>query len=128
MNTTLRKSSRTVKTLRWFTRIFGVISVLVFLVFFVADCVKKGTIAVEGDRIGMTVFLFVTIVGLIIAWKWEWIGGIMALFGLIGFDVSAPESLARPAVLFMTVMYGLPALLFLFCWWMSKRQGVSNVA
>ena len=100
---------------------------VVFLVFFVADCVKKGTIAVESDRIGMTVFLFVTIIGLIIAWKREGIGGTIALFGLIGFNISAPESLARPAVLVMTVMYGLPALLFLFCRWMSKRQGVSNV-
>lgn len=93
----------------------------VFLIFFVADCVEKGRIVVESDRILMTVFMFVAFIGLIIAWKREGIGGLIALSGLVGFNIFAPASLARPAVFAMTGMYGLPALLFLFCWWQTRK-------
>jgi hypothetical protein len=128
MNNTTPKSTRFVTTIRWLARIIGILSAAVFLIFFVADCVKKGTIAVDSDRIVMTVFLLVTFICLVIAWKWEGIGGIIALLGLIGFIISAPESLPRPAVIFMAVMYGLPALLFIFCWWQTRKPIASQVA
>jgi hypothetical protein len=128
MNKITPKSTRFVTTIRWLARIIGILSVTVFLIFFVADCVKKGTIAVGSDRIVMTVFMFLVFVGLLIAWKWEGIGGILALVCLIPFIMFAPPTVTQGAILVMTVLYGLPALLFVFCWWQTRKQIISQVA
>lgn len=128
MNNAIPASSRTASTLRWVARILGLAVVLVFLVFFVADCVEKGTIAVESDRIVMTVMLLVTFSGLVLAWRWEGVGATLALAGLLGFVMSAPESLPRPAVVVMSALYGVPALLFLLSRSMDRRQDGSAAA
>ena len=122
MNEITSASTRWVKTFRWTARIIGILAIAVFLVFFIADCIKKGTIAIESDRILMTVFMFLAFIGLIISWKREGIGGVVALIGMIGFNIFAPPSLAEAAIFLMTGLYGLPALLFVFCWWQTKKQ------
>jgi len=120
MNKTASAPSRLVATIRWMARIIGALFMAVFLIFFVADCVKKGKIAVEIEHIPMTVFLLVTFVGLSIGWKWEGIGGTLALVGLLGFNILAPALVREAGTLVVTVMYGLPALLFLLYWWQTR--------
>jgi hypothetical protein len=127
MNNHTTKSARFIITIRWLARIIGTLSVAVFLIFFIADCVKKGTIAVGGDRIVMTVFMFLIFGGLLIAWKWERIGGTLALVCLIPFIIFAPTTVTQGAILVMTFLYGLPALLFVFCWWQTRKQIASQV-
>ena len=122
MNNVGSVSTRSVTTLRWLARIVGTLAIVVFLLFFVADSVKKGRIAVESDRILMTAFMLLAFIGLIIAWKREGIGGATALGGLIGFTLFAPASLSEGAVLVIAGLYGLPALLFLYCWWQTKKK------
>jgi hypothetical protein len=65
MNNPTTKPTRFIITIRWMARIIGTLSVAVFLIFFVADCIRKGTIAVESDRIVMTVFTFLIFIGLL---------------------------------------------------------------
>jgi hypothetical protein len=122
MNVTGSTSTRSLTTIRWAARIIAILFIAVFLVFFTADCVKKGTIAIESDRLVMTAFMFLAFIGLIIAWKREGIGAAWTLAGLIGVNIFAPTTLAEAGVLVITVMYGLPALLFLYCWWQTRRQ------
>lgn len=122
MNNVESVSTRSVITIRWLARIIGTLSMAVFLFFFVADCIEKGKIAVESERILMTVSLLLAFIGLIIAWKWEGIGGTTALCGLIGFNILAPASAAKAGIFVITGLYGLPALFFLFCWWQTRKQ------
>ena len=122
MNNNTSVSTRSTSIIRWVARIIGTLSVAVFLFFFVADCVEKGRILIESDRLLMIVFMFLTFVGLIVAWKWEGIGGTMALIGLIAFNILSPASVTRAALYFMTGLYGLPALLFVLCWWQTRKQ------
>jgi len=70
----------------------------------------------------MTVFMFLIFGGLLIAWKWERIGGTLALVCLIPFVIFAPTTVTQGAILVMTFLYGLPALLFVFCWWQTRKQ------
>lgn len=122
MNNAASAPTRLVITIRWLARILGTLAVVVFLLFFVADCVKKGTVAIGSDRIVMTAFMFLAFIGLIIAWKREGIGGVTALVGLIGFNIFAPASETNGGIFVITGLYGLPALLFLFCWWQARKQ------
>jgi sorbitol-specific phosphotransferase system component IIBC len=115
-------STRSVIIIRWLARIIGTLSIAIFLFLFVAEIVEKGRIDVESDRIIMTVFMFLAFIGLIIAWKWEGLGGAMALGGLIAFNILAPASPFKGGLLVVTGLYGLPALLFVFCWWQTKKQ------
>ena len=121
MNQTPSGTARSLITIRWTARIIGILSMAVFLVFFVADCVHKGRIPVESDRIFMTVFLLLVFIGLSIAWKWEGIGGATALAGLIGYNIVAPTTVASAGTLAVTALYGVPALLFLYCWFRSGK-------
>ena len=121
MNNVGSVSTRSLIILRWLARIIGTIAIALFLLFFVADCVKKGRIAIESDRILMTAFMLLAFIGLGIAWKREGIGGATALGGLIGFTLFAPASLSEGAVLVIAGLYGLPALLFLYCWFRTRN-------
>ena len=120
MNESGSRSTRSLTTIRWVARIIAILSIAVFLAFFTADCVKKGTIAIGSDRLVMTVFMFLAFIGLISAWKWEGLGGAMALGGLIAFNILAPASEGGNFV--VTGLCGLPALLFIFCWWQTRKQ------
>jgi hypothetical protein len=121
MNDTASKQIILVPTIRWVARIMVILFIAFFLFLFISDSIEKGTISIENGRVPMTVFLFFTFSGLIIAWKWEGIGGAIAIVGLLGFNVLAPQSVPRTAILITTVLYVLPALLFLFCWWQTRK-------
>ena len=114
-------STRSVIIIRWLARIIGTLSVAVVLFLMVAESVEKGRIAIDSDRIPMTAFGFLAFIGLIIAWKWEGLGGAMALGGLIAFNILAPAG-AKGGLFVVTGLYGLPALLFIFCWWQTRKQ------
>jgi hypothetical protein len=122
MNQTASSSTGKVTILRWVARIVGTLFVTVVLFLFVGECVEKGKIAVDSDRIVMSIFCLLTFVGLIIAWKWEGIGGTLAVCGLVGFNASTPWSVVNPVNLLITGMYGIPAVLFLFCWWQTRKH------
>jgi hypothetical protein len=77
-------------TLRWVARIMGILFIALFLFLFIADSIEKGTIPIENERVPMKVSLFLTFTGLIIAWKWEGMGGAIAIVGLLGFNILAP--------------------------------------
>jgi hypothetical protein len=115
-------STRSVIIIRWLARIIGTLSVAVVLFLMVAESVEKGRIAIDRDRIPMTAFGFLAFIGLIMAWKWERLGGAMALGGLIAFNILAPASAAKGGNFVVTGLYGLPALLFIFCWWQTRKQ------
>jgi hypothetical protein len=121
MNLTASGSTRSVTIIRWVARIIGILLMALFLFFFVADCLQKGRIAIESERILMIVFLLLAFIGLSIAWKWEGIGAASAVAGLIGFNIFAPATVARAGIFAVTALYGLPALLFLFCWFRTRK-------
>lgn len=121
MNLTASGSTRSVTIIRWVARIIGILLMALFLFFFVADCLQKGRIAIESERILMIVFLLLAFIGLSIAWKWEGIGAASAVAGLIGFNIFAPATVARAGIFAVTALCGLPALLFLFCWFRTRK-------
>jgi hypothetical protein len=115
-------STRPATAIRWTARISGTFFMVVFLAFFVLDCMQKGRIPVRSDRIPMMLFLFLTFIGLIIAWKLEGTGGIVALGSVIGFCILGLQTdLKAGATILLTGMYALPAFLFLVYWWQARR-------
>lgn len=118
------RSKRPATAIRWTARIIGTLFVVVFVAFFVADAVHKGTRAIESDVLPATLFLFLAFIGLILAWKWEGAGGLVALGSLVVYCVLGLRTDVKPAATILVAgIYALPAILFLIAW--SRTKGPS---
>ena len=116
-------SKRPANAIRWTGRVVGTLFVVMFLALFVLECVQKGRIAVDSGKLPMMIFLLLSFVGLIMAWKWEGAGGILALGSLLVFTILGLQSGEKPGGTILVLgMYGLPAFLFVLCWWQTRRQ------
>jgi hypothetical protein len=120
-------SARGAQILRWTARLVGLLFIGIFLTFFIADWVTKGGFPVERDRIPMTIALFMSFVGLLIAWKWDGVGGILALVSILAFAALGLQTPAKPAgTILLCVMYLLPAVLFILSWRRTRTRDRSR--
>lgn len=99
-----------IKVLRWIARIISLLFVLTTLFFMVGEGFFEHL-----PPIIMILMGVLMIGGLVLAWKWEFIGALTSLVGFIGVSVLNPGALTKP------LMYIVPgtAILFLLCWRMS---------
>jgi hypothetical protein len=54
--------------------------------------------------------------GLIISWRWDLIGGILSISGLL------VTVIFRPDLFFMALVLSIPADLFILYWYFAKKQ------
>ena len=76
------------------------------------------------------ILMFVSVLGLGIAWRWEGLGGaITVVFNLAALPVllihwpithEFPRYLVAPYGIWMII--AIPGILFLMCWWRSKKR------
>ncbi len=113
-----QNQSRIITIIRWIARIVG----LLYIAFFLLMLIGEGLSSSQETnpltfRAGLAfVFVFIYFAGLILAWKWEGIGGWVAIGGTIGFFVTIQE------YSLMIFIMATPALLFLVCWYLSRSQ------
>jgi hypothetical protein len=129
---------RATKWIRWIARIWGSLIVaiaLFFLIGYAWSWVTGGTVdphAVEDyppiENLP-PLFALLSALGLGLAWRWEGLGGaITVVFSLASLPVllihwpiahDFPRYLVAPYGVWM--MIAIPGILFLVCWWRSKR-------
>jgi hypothetical protein len=123
------KNKKQIATIiRWTARIWGSLS-LIIMIFFVGAHLY-GSITGKGESLGHTSISFLffpisTIIGLAIAWKWDGLGGLITICGIIGFHI------IRPDLLFSLMIDGLavPGLFFIIYWLLSRgltKTGETN--
>jgi len=104
------------KILRWAARILGTLFVLLILVFLVGEGPPKPSMLGARDR-WMFLALGVMLIGLVLAWKWAGIGGLLAFAGYLLFiAIGKTRTIVSP---FLAA--GLAACLHLLAWWVSGR-------
>ena len=104
------------KTLRWIARIWGS-AVATFVLFFLLMDVFSGGTA-EGLSTN-EVFTFICfplspIIGFVLAWKWEFWGGMIAILGMIGLPILRPDLIPNYPLIGAVV---IPALIFIWLGW-----------
>jgi len=120
----MKNIKQTAQSIRWIARIWGSIS-LAFLVFFVGahliasltgDGEPLGKFNSESEMISFAFFPVSVIIGLGIAWKWEGLGGLITIAGIIGFHVM------RPDLIFNVMIDGLaaPGLFYILYWFLAR--------
>jgi hypothetical protein len=104
------------KILRWTARILGTLFVLLILVFAVGEGAPNPSRLTPRDKL-MFLALGVMLMGLVLAWKWAGIGGLLALAGYLLFHaIGGLRTMMSPFLI-----AGVAACLHLLAWWTSER-------
>jgi hypothetical protein len=72
--------------------------------------------------VGLFFFPFGVFIGLIIAWRWEGLGGMIAISSIIGFHVTMLISGGSLDINLFIDGVAAPGLLFLGCWFLSRGR------
>jgi hypothetical protein len=79
------------------------------------------------------IFMFLSILGLGVAWRWERLGGTMALVFLVAvlslLFIQSPIARDFPRSAFpylLSLVVAIPGVLFLVCGWRSRKRAIPN--
>jgi len=81
-------NTKTRKIIRWIARIWAALMVAFMLFMFIAHIIEDGIGPLTGLYIRdyfMMPSMVISLIGLALGWKWERLGGIMALGGMVAF-------------------------------------------
>ena len=113
---------RTTTNIRRVARIWSIIVLAIGIFIFGTHIFEPTTGDIPLIETLQPIALFIGIIGLALAWRWECLGGAAA----IGFAVLTPILYlagggGRPAIPFMLALSVIiPGALFLICWWRSR--------
>ena len=128
--------NRVTKWIRWIARVWSfpiIVCALLMFVGYTWSWVTTGVAdpyAVEDyppTEALPPIFMFLSVLGLGIAWRWERLGGtIVIVFQLAALSLELIQSLlthefTRSAIPYLlSMIVTIPGVLFLVCWWRSK--------
>jgi len=121
------KEDRITHLIRRVARIWSIIIIGLGILIFIMEIIESSTIELEPypfyeNLIPFT--LFTAVVGLIISWKWEGLGGAITIISVL-VNLSVYLLTGRTAVGAVIVILTpilIPGILFLVCWSRSRRQ------
>ena len=118
---------REVPYIRWVARILGTFIVVLALFFFIADVIERGEMPNPDFGPGLVTLLFIIAqIGFLIAWRWEGFGGILSAISIVLMamvNVIWVHAAKDPG---SEIIFVIPALLFIYCWWKSRKQLQQN--
>ena len=108
--------------LLWSARTLGSLVVVFIMMFALGEALggheNHGTGISAKDAITFIFFPASTVVGLLLALKWEGLGGLITLLGLIGLLIIRPDLLS--SLLIMAIVT-VPGVLYLFYWYLARN-------
>ncbi|MFZ4402175.1 MAG: DUF7670 domain-containing protein [Bacteroidales bacterium] len=114
----MKTINKNLKILRWVARIISVPLILFIGVQLIfpehgfQDNLKLST----KESIMVIFYPLMYFIGLVISWKWDAIGGIISIFGVL------IAAFFRPDILFLFLVLSIPAALFIAYWYLSKKE------
>jgi hypothetical protein len=119
------RSPRGVRILRWIARIWS-LAVLVAALLIVILPDRYAVYPVPLTDWVLLSFYWIAILGLLIAWRWEALGGTLAIAAVFGRAVAVyvirkvwPFDLSSLSIL---AVFILPGILYLVCWGLSRHH------
>jgi len=119
-------SNPTVRVVRWIARIWSsLMAVAGLLMAVVPDPYVVHPIP-RSDWLELG-FYWLALVGLLLAWRWELLGAAVCLLGLVGHTVAFRVASGTWHVQTLPIIVlGAPAVVFLVCWAVARRQGIAK--
>ncbi|MDX2442780.1 MAG: hypothetical protein QNK30_03160 [Bacteroidales bacterium] len=110
-----------IEIFRWTLRVLSILFVVFFLLMFIGDTFfqpeSSNREPMSTDSIIQLSLMGIGFIGLGLAWKWEFAGGIIALAAYIGLAVIFPDTREFPLLL----IYPATAVLFIVLWAISNN-------
>lgn len=115
-----------VTILRWVARIWSVASIALISFFIIAHVFgpEEGTFNSLSDVVQFLFFPSGIYLGMMIAWKWEGLGGSITTGSALALDVIRPDLILDAGIIALAA----PGLLFLVCWLLSRGQQLETKA
>lgn len=104
--------------IRWIARITGAFLIALVVFMFVADDGPPNPFELTDIELQLFASMTLMFVGLVIAYKNELIGGLIAMGGYIFFDI-VEKSINNGPIFPLFFVVGA---LYLFCWWQDKKE------
>ncbi len=119
----MKTQKKTANTIRWIARIWGSL-ILAFVLFFVLAHIfgneeSGGGFRNTGEVITFIFFPISSVIGLSIALKWEGLGGLITIGGIIGLFIMRFDLISN---LYFIAGIAPPGILYIFYWYLSKGQ------
>jgi hypothetical protein len=124
---------RTLKIIRWIRRGWSIlILVTVLLIIFMPPADQNQGVAnpvrlIEIFELGS---YGLSVLGLVLAWRWEMPGAVIAILGVVGHDVVfvIDKGYWMVGNFIVVLVFVIPAILFLVCWGLPlrKREGYAQ--
>jgi hypothetical protein len=120
----LKNKTKLLTRISWVSRIWGIAYIVFFLIMIIGYMFFPQSKNSTGNAMGTReiiafVFVFGYFTGLILAWKWEGPGGLIAIACVIAFTITLQDT---PA--FLHLLMAIPGLLFLVCWFLSIETSI----
>ena len=120
----------TVQSVRWIARIGAGLTAVFILFMFVGNGFDEGMqplLHLTARESAMMAAFGIMWLGLVLGWRWELVGGALAVGGMVIFylfDFLFSGELPRSLIFFILAF---PGILFLYCGVMEKRSASGNV-
>ncbi|MCD6011682.1 MAG: hypothetical protein K0Q79_1544 [Flavipsychrobacter sp.] len=114
--------------IRFIARLMVVALFIVFITLFITEPASQRNLNPFGLAIYeslLVVAFYAALAGLIIAFSFEGLGGFMTIAGLTAFSIL--YYMLKGAMLWNIWILGLPAVLFLICWWFTNYSADYDV-
>lgn len=124
--TDVEKRNKVAITIKWIARIWSILSLAFLLLFFGASIFSSGgaDTFVFKDLFQFVFFPIGLTIGLIIAWKREGLGGIIAIGSIIGFHLQMLVTHGKPDFVLFIELLAAPGILFILYWILSLKRVV----
>lgn len=123
MNRTRTPRERGVTAIRWLARAWSIASIGFVLLMFVGSALAEGFNPAQfafRDVVGLFFFPFGVCLGMIVAWRWEGLGGAITVGSLLAFYAALRVTSGRFPGGPWFALVAAPGLLFLVCWLLSR--------
>ena len=126
----MKSKKQTTTVIRWIARILGSLLVVIGLIIFGSELIQdiSNESSVLSDSTSSLISLLLLhgayIIGYSIAWKWEGLGGAIAIVGIVTAQLISPS----PISMFLgQLLFTIPGILFIIYWYLSKGQQKASV-
>ena len=111
---------QSVVVLRWLARLGSMASVALLFLFLFGEEMDPSQLTTS-DILALLFFPFGVAAGMLLAWRWETLGGTVTVFSLLAFYkvIYATSGRFPGGIWFM--LFALPGLIFLYCGLRSRR-------
>ena len=119
-------TEKTVRVVRWIARAGAGLTAVFILFFFLAHAVTDGVtplLYLTARETAMMAAFAAVWLGLVVGWKWDMVGGLLTVGGVIAFyalDYLFSGMFPRGAYF---LVFALPGVLFLYCGVMEAANG-----